>query len=55
LPGCRRGLAAGLAGIRAVLGLPAGDPPGRLHQHAIESINYQLRKVTKTRSQFTTD
>jgi hypothetical protein len=35
-----------------VLRLPPGDPPNDLHDHAVEALHRQLRKVTKSKAVF---
>jgi hypothetical protein len=40
--------------VHSIPRLPRGTPPHRLH-HQRESINFQLRKITKTRGHFPSD
>jgi hypothetical protein len=40
---------------RAVPGFPAAGAADHLHHHAIESLNYQLRKITKNHAHFPND
>ena len=46
----------GLGEVHPLPGLPPGPAPGHLcTTNAIESLNYQLRKVTKNRGHFPSD
>ena len=44
-----------LGAVHPVPGLPARAAPGHVHHQLIESLNYQLRKVTKNRGHFPND
>jgi putative transposase len=41
--------------VHPVPGVRARGPQGDLHDHSIESLNYQLRKIIKNRGHFPND